>query len=178
MKAAKDSVVTIAYKLYDENAEGVLLQDVREDDAFEFLFGYMDVLPEFEVELEGKEKGHTFEFSIAKDKAYGDYQEQAVIKIPKEVFNIEDEVDEAEILKVGNVLPMVGPDEMPMEGEVKEVNDDHVVMDFNHPLAGKTLYFTGEVLDVRAATEEELQEAKAAVENSDLGGLDFDNLPQ
>ncbi|OHX66290.1 FKBP-type peptidyl-prolyl cis-trans isomerase [Flammeovirga pacifica] len=179
MKAIKDTVVTIAYNLYDENAEGTLLQEVKSDDAFEFLFGYKDVLPHFEEALKGKEKGHSFEFGIVKDEAYGDFQQQAVIKIPKEVFNIEDKVDQEQILKVGNVLPMVGPDEMPMEGEVKEVHEDHVVMDFNHPLSGKNLYFTGEILDVRAATEEEMAEAKQAEENMNgLSDVDLSNLPQ
>ncbi|ANQ49394.1 peptidylprolyl isomerase [Flammeovirga sp. MY04] len=179
MKAIKDSVVKIAYNLYDENAEGTLLQEVKSDDAFEFLFGYKDVLPHFEEALKDQEKGFTFEFGIEKDEAYGDFQPQAVIKIPKEVFNIEDKVDQEEILKVGNVLPMVGPDEMPMEGEVKEVHADHVVMDFNHPLAGKNLFFTGEILDIREATEEELAEAKQAEANmNDLGGLDLSDLPQ
>lgn len=169
MKATKDKVVTLVYSLSEENAEGTLLQKVEKDDSFEFLFGHMDVLPEFEVELEGKEAGYKFAFTIAKDKAYGDKQEAAVVKVPKEVFNIEEDIDQQDILKVGNVLPMVGPDEMPMEGEVTEVHDDYVVMDFNHPLAGVNLYFTGEIIDVRDATKEELEEA---VQVDDLEGLE------
>ncbi|AZQ61280.1 peptidylprolyl isomerase [Flammeovirga pectinis] len=173
MKATKDKVVSLVYKLTSENAEGELLQSVEKEEAFDFLFGHMDVLPDFEAQLEGKEAGYKFSFGISKDDAYGDIQEQAVIKIPKEVFNIEDKVEQDELLQVGNVLPMVGPDEMPMEGEVKEVHEDHVVMDFNHPLSGINLYFTGEILDVRDATKEELEEA-VNVENVDgVEGLDL-----
>lgn len=171
MKATKDKVVTLVYSLYEENKEGTLLQQVEKDDPFEFLFGHMDVLPEFESELEGKEVGHKFSFSIEKDNAYGDKQDAAIVKVPKEVFNIEEEIDQNEILKVGNVLPMVGPDDMPMEGEVKEVHDDFVVMDFNHPLAGTDLYFTGELLDVRDATKEELEEAVQVDNMEGLEGL-------
>ncbi|NME67377.1 FKBP-type peptidyl-prolyl cis-trans isomerase [Flammeovirga aprica] len=172
MKATKDKVVTLVYSLSEETAEGTLLQKVEKDDPFEFLFGHMDVLPEFETELEGKEAGYTFSFSISKENAYGERQDAAVVKVPKEVFNIEDEIDQNEILKVGNVLPMVGPDEMPMEGEVTEVHDDHVVMDFNHPLAGTNLYFTGEIIDVRDATKEELEEAVQVDNMEGLEGLE------
>jgi FKBP-type peptidyl-prolyl cis-trans isomerase SlyD len=60
------------------------------------------------------------------------------------------------MLKVGNVLPMMSNNNDVMSGTVKLVTDSNVTMDFNHPLAGKDLYFTGEVIEIRDVTENEL----------------------
>ena len=60
-------------------------------------------------------------------------------------------------VKVGNDLEMSDADGNPLMGKVISINEQHVEMDFNHPLAGNELHFIGEVLDVREATAEELE---------------------
>lgn len=60
------------------------------------------------------------------------------------------------MLTVGNFVPMQDNEGNPLEGKIVEVNSEHVKMDFNHPLAGKTLHFTGKIVDLRDATEDEL----------------------
>ncbi len=62
-----------------------------------------------------------------------------------------------EIVKVGNFLPMKDQEGNPLQGLVQEITDEHVRMDFNHPMAGKDLFFSGEVIEVREATTEELE---------------------
>ena len=64
---------------------------------------------------------------------------------------------EAEEFQVGNVLPMMDSLGRRLQGRIVEIGEDEVRMDFNHPLAGKDLYFSGEVLGVRDATDEELE---------------------
>ncbi|GAA4820672.1 FKBP-type peptidyl-prolyl cis-trans isomerase [Algivirga pacifica] len=156
MKVEKDKVIVITYYLSEGSPEGEMIQVVDKDEPFEFLFGHENVLPIFEKELEGVSKGHQFSFGIKAEDGYGERQDNAVVTIPKSVFNIEGEAASEELLQVGNVLPMVGPEEMPMDGLIIEVKDDSVVMDFNHPLAGIDLHFEGEVIDIREATEDEL----------------------
>jgi FKBP-type peptidyl-prolyl cis-trans isomerase SlyD len=63
-----------------------------------------------------------------------------------------------EVLVVGRTVPMMSQDGRVVQGVVREVLDDAVRMDFNHPMAGKTLNFTGKVIEVRDATEKELKE--------------------
>ncbi|MEH0157166.1 FKBP-type peptidyl-prolyl cis-trans isomerase [Limibacter armeniacum] len=156
MKAEKDKVVVITYDLTEGNADGEMIQLVDSNEPFEFLFGHHNVLPQFEEELGGKEVGYKFSFGIKADDAYGEREAGAVVELEKAVFNIEGEAMQEDLLQAGNVLPMVGPEGMPMDGVILEVKDTTVVMDFNHPLAGIDLHFEGEIIDIREATSEEI----------------------
>jgi len=154
MKIANNKVVSITYILTESDVQGNLIQEVTKDKPFEVLFGVGALLPKFENALEGLTKGETFGFSLESKDAYGDHQPNAIMELEKKIFEFEGKIDE-EMLKVGNAIPMQNDQGQPLNGIIKEVKDDKVVMDFNHPLAGVNLYFTGEVMDVRDATEEE-----------------------
>ena len=113
-------------------------------------------LPEgFENQIEGLVAGDTFDFTVAAEDGYGEYDPEAVVELPKEVFQMED-VDQEELLQIGNVVPMTNEDGERMHGQVMEVRDDVVVMNFNHPLAGKEMHFEGQIISIRPATAEEI----------------------
>ncbi|SMD31948.1 FKBP-type peptidyl prolyl cis-trans isomerase /Apo-metallochaperone SlyD [Reichenbachiella faecimaris] len=154
MNIGNEKVVSITYKLQEGNKSGEVVQEVDSKEPFVFLFGTQQVLPDFEINLKDKSIGDTFEFGIASDKAYGPVDDNAVVNLPRNMFEADGKL--GEIVKVGNFLPMKDQEGNPLQGLVKEITDEHVRMDFNHPMAGKDLFFSGEVIEVREATAEEL----------------------
>lgn len=155
MKITKDTVVSLTYILSENDVQGNLIQEVTKDKPFVVLFGAGSLLPKFENELEGLKAGDSYGFSIESKEGYGELNPSAVIELDKDIFKVEGEID-TEMLQVGNSIPMQNDQGQPLNGIIKEIKEDKVVMDFNHPLAGVNLYFTGEILDVREASEEEL----------------------
>ena len=80
-----------------------------------------------------------------------------MVDLPKDIFIVNGQFD-PEFIKVGNSIPMMSGDGQRLNGIVLEVADNSVRMDFNHPLAGEDLYFRGQVVDVRPATDQEIVE--------------------
>ena len=159
---AQNSVVTLTYDLSvtDDNQQKVLVEQAEADEPMVFLFGHSGLPDEFENQLNGKNEGDSFSFSLTPEQAYGDYDEQAVVQIPKEVFEIDGKLD-TEMLQAGNYLPMADNEGHHMQAKVVEVSDEQVTMDFNHPLAGMVMHFDGKVQGVRPATAEELEHGHA-----------------
>ena len=154
---AQNSVVTLTYDLSvtDDNQQKVLVEQAESDEPMVFLFGHSGLPEEFENQLDGKNAGDSFSFLLTPEQAYGDYDQQAVVQIPKQVFEIDGKVDD-QMLEVGNYLPMADNEGNHMQAKVVEVGDEMVTMDFNHPLAGMVMHFDGKVVEVRPATAEEL----------------------
>ncbi|UOR06790.1 FKBP-type peptidyl-prolyl cis-trans isomerase [Hymenobacter aerilatus] len=150
-------VVSITYNLSvtDENGEKRLVESAEEDAPMVFLFGMSGLPEEFENQLSGKQAGDSFSFSLTPEQAYGDYDQQAVVEIPKQVFEIDGQID-ADMLQEGNYLPMADNEGNHMQGKVVSIGNEVVQMDFNHPLAGMVMHFDGNVADVRDATPEEM----------------------
>ena len=113
------------------------------------------MLEKFEEKLKGKSVGDKFDFTISSDEAYGDYDDSRVMELDKAIFEVDGKVDE-EVIFEGNIVPMMDSTGNRLNGEILEITEDKVKMDFNHPLAGENLHFIGEVLVVRDATEEEI----------------------
>ena len=90
-------------------------------------------------------------------EGYGVYDKQAVVELPKSIFEIDGKIQE-QLLVVGQVIPMMNQAGGVIPGKVVAVAGDSVTMDFNHELAGKELHFTGKVTAIRDATEKELEE--------------------
>jgi len=155
MKVSKDKVVTLTYELRFNDENGEVIQTVDEKRPFVHLFGVGTLLPAFEENLSGLAPEDEFGFHLKADNAYGSTQEEAIIALDKSMFEIDGKIDE-EMVAVGKVLAMQDENGNPVNGKVVAVQDDKVIMDFNHPLAGQDLYFSGKVLDVREATEEEV----------------------
>jgi FKBP-type peptidyl-prolyl cis-trans isomerase SlyD len=156
MEIGNKKVVSLTYELRENDATGELIQKVEKERPFVYLFGIGGLLPKFENSLAGLKKGNAFNFSLTPEEAYGNFDESAIITLPKSVFVIDGNIEEG-LLTLGNQITMEDNHGNPMDGIVLEVTEKEVKMDFNHPLAGLDLHFSGEILDVREASEEEMQ---------------------
>jgi FKBP-type peptidyl-prolyl cis-trans isomerase SlyD len=157
MTISEDKAVSVNYYLTasKNNAPEELIEETTKEHPFVFLFGYGSVLPDFEASLSGKKKGDKFDFRISSKNGYGEYEKDYVVKIDRKAFEVDGKFDDARV-KVGQDLEMSDAEGNPLMGRVTSITDTEVEMDFNHPLAGHELHFIGEVLDVREATQEEL----------------------
>lgn len=149
MKIAKNTVVTVNYKLSD--AQDNLIEDGRQPMVY-LHGGYENTLPKIEEELDGKEVGYSSIIQIEPEDAFGDY-DAALVKV-------EERSRLPEPLEVGMQFEGM-PDgdsgnEEAMIFTVTDIADDKVVLDGNHPLAGMALRFSLSVADVREATDEEI----------------------
>jgi FKBP-type peptidyl-prolyl cis-trans isomerase SlyD len=156
MNIAKNKVVSLIYELRAENKDGEIIETVEESNPLTFIFGIGQLLPKFESNIVDKLVGDNFAFDLTCDEAYGPLNQDAIIDLPLNIFEVDGKIDE-ELLAVGNIVPMRDETGNRLNGKVVEVKDSNVVMDFNHPLAGSGLHFNGKITDVREATEEELQ---------------------
>lgn len=150
-----NSVVSLNYKL-SNHTTGEKIEETTTENPMVFLYGVGQLMPEFEDNLHGKKVGDAFDFSIVADNAYGQHSEDNIVMIPLNVFQDESgKINEDEI-RVGAIVPMSDNEGNHMRGQIKDINSEFVKMDFNHPLAGQDLHFSGEILDVRKATADEL----------------------
>lgn len=158
MKVEPRTVVSLTYELSvndNESSEPEMVEKVESDQPLVFLYGTGNMLEQFEKNLEGLKTGDTFSFSLKPEEGYGDLDEEAVVRLPLQIFEVDGKLD-TEMVKEGNTLPMMDQDGNHMQGRVLEVADDSVLMDFNHPLAGMNMHFSGKVIHIREATLEEL----------------------
>ena len=154
MKIEKNKVVAITYIL---KVEGEVKDQAGKENPLDFIFGQGMLLPKFEANLEGKQPGDKFEFTLTPEEGYGVYDEKSVLDLPKNIFEIDGKFDE-EFIKEGARIPMMTNDGRVVPGKVVKIGTDTVKMDFNHEMAGATLNFSGEILTVRDATDKELKE--------------------
>ncbi len=153
MKVEANKMVGVDYTL---TVDGKIADQSRPGQPLEFIFGTGMLLPKFEAAILGKEPGDRVEFTLAPKDGYGEFIAEAVVDLPKNIFMVDGKIAD-EMLYAGNQIPMSDAQGNRMMGIVKEVADDHVKMDFNHPMAGKTLNFAVEVISVRDVTPEDLQ---------------------
>lgn len=155
MKIAKDAMVALQYELYGADS-GELIEKTKEEEPLVFVFGQGTMLEAFETQVKDMEVGDTFDFKLKPEEAYGAFNEEAIQGLDIGIFKGEDGKIDTNIIKVGNVVPLMTQDGNRLQAVVLEVTDEKVKMDFNHPLAGETLHFKGIVEEVRKATEAEL----------------------
>ncbi|MDO8930213.1 MAG: FKBP-type peptidyl-prolyl cis-trans isomerase [Bacteroidota bacterium] len=155
MKIGKNKMVSLTYDLHYDDFKGDMIERATSDKPLSFVFGAGLMLPKFESLLEGYESGNPFEISLADVDAYGELDENAIVDLPKHLFIIDGEFDN-EVVAIGSTVPMMSTSGQRLNGLVMEITDDIVKMDFNHPLAGENLFFKGEILEVREATDEEI----------------------
>ncbi len=151
----ENMVVSLNYRLTRDTAQGELIEETYGQQPLTFIYGIGMMIPKFEEELTGLQTGSKFSFGVPADEAYGVNDPAMIVDLPLDIFKREGELD-MEMLKVGNVLPMQDNQGNRMDGMITEVGDENLKMDFNHPLAGQDLYFTGDIVSVRQATQEEL----------------------
>jgi FKBP-type peptidyl-prolyl cis-trans isomerase SlyD len=158
MLIEQKKVVAVNYRLMasEGGTAEELIEETSKEQPFVFLFGSGSLLEDFELNLQGLKVGDTFDFTISAEKGYGVLSDDNIVRIPLNAFVAEGEELDTEMICQGNFLPMVDDQGNQLQGLVLDVTPEFVVMDFNHPLAGKTLHFSGNVLDVREASAEEL----------------------
>lgn len=158
METVENKYITVAYKLYTiEDGEKDLVEEAKAENPFQFISGLGTTLEAFENQIAPLNKGDKFEFTIPSQEAYGEYNEDHVLDLPRHIFEIDGKFDSERIYE-GSVVPLMDAEGHRMNGTVVEVKPDTVVVDMNHPLAGADLNFVGEVKENRPATNEEMQE--------------------
>lgn len=157
MKIAKGSVVSLQYKLHF--GDGVVVDASEPGDPLVYLHGESQIVPGLERELAGLEQGAARQVTVAPVDGYGEVDLSAVQRVPLTAF------PEGFQPQEGQELVAQGPDGQPLpfvvKGVEKSLQGDVVVVDFNHPLAGKTLHFDVTVVEVREASAEELEHGHA-----------------
>jgi FKBP-type peptidyl-prolyl cis-trans isomerase SlyD len=155
MTISENKVVSLTYELRVDDNMDETIDSADASSPLMFIFGTGSMLPKFESNLKNLKLNDSFAFTLEPEDAYGQLIDEAIVDLPIEIFKIDGKLDH-NMLTVGNLVPMQDNEGHPLEGKIVEVSSDHVKMDFNHPLAGKKLHFTGQIIDLRDATEEEL----------------------
>ncbi len=157
MKVNPNKVVAVTYELSlpDQEGEFDVVEVVDEKDPMYFIMGHSGLPEQFEEELTGLVAGDQFEFTLQAEKGYGEVDPDAVVTLPKNMFE-EEGVNTEELLVLGNIIHMTNEDGHNLSGQVIDIQEETVILDFNHPLAGKEMHFSGKVIEVREATTSEL----------------------
>jgi FKBP-type peptidyl-prolyl cis-trans isomerase SlyD len=153
MAIGQNKVVTMNYTLKDE--QGNVIQTTDNKEPFRFMSGNKQILPKLEEEIDVMIIGSKKNVKIPAKEAYGEYTEQAIQQVKK--ANFPQDVE----LKVGMEFISNTPEGQQLPFVVKEIKNEEVTVDFNHPLAGMDLEFDVELVDVRDATLEEIQHSHA-----------------
>ncbi len=156
MEVMRDNVISLTYELRLDGKEGQVIETVDQKNPLVFLYGSGNLLPKFEENISGLSVGENFDFELKNRDAYGEPTDEAIVGVPISAFEVEGKVDE-KLLQTGNMVPMVDQNGRRLNGKVVEIGDEVVTMDFNHPLAGNDLYFSGTITDIREATDSELE---------------------
>ena len=152
MNVGKDTVVSFHYTLTDQGGEVLDSSDGRR--PLSYLQGHGQIIPRLERQLEGLAAGAMVTLHVPAPEAYGPRDEKLLFDVPRAQFS--PDVD----LTLGNTV-MADGEGHPAVLTIREVRDDVVVLDANHPLAGKDLNFAVELVEVRAATAQELSHGHA-----------------
>lgn len=152
MKVEQNKMVGVDYKL---TVDGQIADQSMPGQPLEFIFGTGMLLPKFEEAILGKEPGEKVAFTLSPEDGYGVKHPEAIVDLPKSIFMVDGKLAE-DIIFVGSVVPMADAQGNRMMGTIVEVAEETVKMDFNHPMAGKTLNFEVEVVMVRDVTPEDL----------------------
>ena len=147
MKIEKNKVVSIHYTLKSD--DGHLLDSSEGKSPLSFIQGIGQLIPGLESKLEGKEAGEEIDAVIAPADAYGEYNADMVFQVNKDGFQGDEELKEGMQVEVelSNGKSVA---------EVTKIEGDQVTLDVNHPLAGITLHFKVNIVEVRDASEEEI----------------------
>jgi FKBP-type peptidyl-prolyl cis-trans isomerase SlyD len=152
MKISENTFVALDYKL---EVDGQIADASQPGQPLKFAYGMGMLLPKFEAAIDGLKAGDPFAFTLSPADGYGEVIKEAVVELPKTVFEVNGAVEPG-LLEPGNMIPMADQQGNRLLGRVVSVGEV-VTMDFNHPMAGKTLNFSGQIVEVREVTPEDLQ---------------------
>ena len=142
-------VVSMHYKLTDD--KGNVLDSSEGSDPLAYLHGAGNIIPGLENALTGKSAGDSFEVAVAPEEGYGQRDDSMKQTVSIEMFESPDQV------VIGQQFHAQSPEGHTIMITVTNIDGDQVTIDGNHPLAGKHLNFTGKVVDIRDATEQEME---------------------
>jgi len=146
MEIAPNKTAKLIYTL-TAIEDGKIIEKVSEEKPAAFQFGIGQLLPAFEENLNGLKAMDEFSFILKAVDAYGESDPYAIFDIPIDTFEVDGKLDE-KMIQVGNTIPMTDNDGNKHMGRITKIMAEAVTMDFNHPLAGKDLRFSGKVLEV------------------------------
>jgi FKBP-type peptidyl-prolyl cis-trans isomerase 2 len=143
-KVVKDgAVVSLQYTLSGE--DGMTIESNKGKEALKYSQGQSQIIPGLEKALAGMKVGEEKRVKVKPEDGYGPVNEKAFQEFPKEKIP-------AESQKVGAVVVARGPEGQTVPMRVHQINEKSVVIDMNHPMAGKTLVFDVKILDIQAAS--------------------------
>ncbi len=148
MQISDKMVVTIDYTLKDDN--GTVLDSSTEGN-FAYLHGANNIIPGLENALTGKTAGDEVDISVSPAEGYGEHNETMIQAVPRDMFDSEQEI------QVGMQFHAESPEGEMIVVTVTDVEGDDVTVDGNHPLAGVNLNFGVKVIDIREASDEEIE---------------------
>jgi FKBP-type peptidyl-prolyl cis-trans isomerase SlyD len=157
LKIKNGCIVELDYKLKDE--DGGVVEESANGGPMSYLHGYGEIPPGLEKRLDGVEVGAKLEVTLMPGEAFGDYDPDKILAVPRDQFPADAEIVPGDVITVS-----VADDDDPesesgeMDTRVVEISPDAIVLDANHPYAGKKMMFDLKVLSVREASEEELAE--------------------
>lgn len=153
-KVVDGKFVEYSYKLYDD-ADSKVLFETPKDHPDAMIYGLSrDVVPGLVAAMKGLKAGDKFSVTLPAEAAFGERFDDNVVKLDRSLFERDGQL--AEAVQVGAILPMMTEEGFQVQGKVLSIDEKNVVMDFNHPFAGLTVRFDGEIIDVRDATPEEI----------------------
>jgi len=158
MDKQPNKYISVSYQLFSVDADGTrhLEEQTQQGNPFNFISGFGFSLDGFEQQLVPMQPGEHFDFTLAPAEAFGEYDEHGVHKMKREMFTINEHFDHENIYP-GAIITLLDEEEHRFMARVLKVEEDGVTIDTNHPLAGKTLQFTGLVLENREASNDEIQ---------------------
>ena len=156
MENKNNRFLSVSYTLYVNGEKGKeVVEKTTPYKPFQFISGFGMALDAFEQQIIGLEKGASFDFELTKEQAYGEYSKEHVLDLEREIFCINGHFDHEHIYPEA-IIPLQNEEGNRFYGRVVEVGEEKVKVDLNHPLAGESLFFKGEVIENRDATEEEI----------------------
>lgn len=144
----KNQVVSIIYEVKDADTQEIVDSNTQ-GKPLEFLVGAGQIISGLEKSILESKKGDKLNVSIPPEEAYGIYQSDYLQEVPRDQF-------EGITLEAGMTLFGQAENGQTIQVVVKDFNESNVIIDYNHPLAGKTLLFDVEITDVRDATFDEI----------------------
>ena len=148
MQISDKMVVTIDYTLKDDN--GTVLDSSTEGN-FAYLHGANNIIPGLENALTGKSAGDEVDVSVSPTEGYGEHNETMIQAVPRDMFDSEQEI------QVGMQFHAQSPEGEMIVVTVTDIEGEDITVDGNHPLAGVNLNFGVKVIDIREASEEEIE---------------------
>jgi len=143
-----DLVVSIDYTL---TVEKEVIASSEDEEPLAFLQGHGNIIAGLEREMLGMKIGESKDIVVSPADGYGELEEDAYLEIPSNQF------PENIPLEIGVELEIQNEEGEPAYARIEEIENNIVLLNFNHPLAGKKLHFSVKVLELREATEEELE---------------------